>query len=145
MQLELIGATVSGMGLAFISLLDVKTRSTGSRSNNSSKKAGGKGAGKMLTAAQVRAVRAFNEGSCMRVPSEDRIAEDGASYKKGWEIRFYARSEDEVGVLERALGRATLKPGRPYQKSAESWVVPLYGYEQVSRVLDWVKAAKRAK
>lgn len=87
---------------------------------------------------------AFRSGSCVRRPHPGRRERDGTAYHKGHEIRFYATSEGEALLLARSITAAGLRAGRPYLKRAGRWIVPLYGREQVDRVLTWVGATATA-
>jgi hypothetical protein len=61
------------------------------------------------------------------------------TYKRGYEARLSA-SPDELSELLRLLRRAGLSPGTPFQK-AKRLVVPVYGREQVNRLLQLVGRA----
>lgn len=92
---------------------------------------------------QRRAVEVFLNGACVRTPSEERREEGHDKYKKGWEIRFSVRSRAEATEVRRTLDAAGLQPGRPYRKHKTTWIVPMYGRDQVTRFLGWVEAADR--
>lgn len=83
-------------------------------------------------------VALLRAGSCVRAPSKTRLKEESyREYKKGWEVRFYADSKEHAARIGRTLGRAGLAAGRPYQKSADRWILPLYGREAVAELLQW--------
>lgn len=71
----------------------------------------------------------------LRCPDgERRTAEGWSAYKKGFELRLVAASEEELAHLQALLARAGFEPGRPFQK-ARQWRIPLYGRGQVGRFL----------
>lgn len=94
-------------------------------------------------AAHRRAVKAFLDGGYVRTPNEDRRAEGHHLYKKGWEIRFILHSKPEVARLVRVLEDAGLTPGSAYRRSPNTWAVPVYGREQVTRFMGWMEAPRR--
>lgn len=91
-----------------------------------------------LGPAQRRAVEVFLNGGCVRTPNEDRLEEGYRSYKKGWEIRFTLRSKPEVSQLRLILQDAGLDAGSSYRKRERTWILPVYGRDQVTRFLRWV-------
>ena len=61
----------------------------------------------------------------------------GPKYKRGWEIRLAAASQAELRQLRRLLRLAGFTVGRPFRK-VNRIVQPLYGREQVTRLLEVV-------
>lgn len=100
-------------------------------------------AGEGLSPAQLRTVESFLKGGCVRVPNGGRRGEGHRVYKKGWEARFYVGSEVAVGKLRRVLARAGLEAGREYVKGPGRWILPVYGREQVARLLGWIETVGR--
>lgn len=96
-----------------------------------------------LDPAQRRAVDFFHNGACVRTPNEDRLDEGYRRYKKGWEVRFSVHSRSEATELRRVLVAAGLRSGRSYRKHQTTWIVPMYGRDQVTRFLGWVEGAGR--
>lgn len=94
-----------------------------------------------LSPAQRRAVELFHKGACVRTPNEDRLEEGHQKYKKGWEIRFSVRSRSDASELKRILQSLDLRSGRPYRKHQTTWILPMYGREQVQRFLGWAEGA----
>jgi hypothetical protein len=59
-----------------------------------------------------------------------RRAREGASYKKGYEIRFVLDSEHSVQTLRQLLAAAGLAAGSPYRKNRRI-ILPVYGRQAV--------------
>ncbi len=71
----------------------------------------------------------------MRVRDEAlQLARGTDSYKKGYEIRFSCRGQDECEEIVLALTALGLKAGRPYPKVHRT-IIPVYGKEQTERLL----------
>lgn len=95
-------------------------------------------------AAHRRAVKAFLEGGCIRTPNEDRRSAEGHHvYKKGWEVRFVVRSKSDVARLLCLLADAGLTAGSSYRRSPNTWAIPVYGREQVTRFMGWLEGSRR--
>lgn len=92
---------------------------------------------KQLLVAERAALGAFRNGGCVRKPRDERRDEGHRSYKKGWEVRFYADSEEDASRICKVLADSGLRPGRPYEKRARRWIVPLYGRDAVAKLLSW--------
>lgn len=73
----------------------------------------------------------------MRKPNMARRRAERSRYKKGPEVRFVVYSSTELAEVRRLLRRLELSPGRPYPKHSQT-VLPLYGTEQVRRLLSLV-------
>lgn len=65
----------------------------------------------------------------MRCPKRTLTDEEKQTYKKGYEIRFVARSETELKEIRQALRKTGFKPGKSFQK-ARQIVQPIYGKQQ---------------
>lgn len=61
-------------------------------------------------------------------------------YKKGWEIRFAAKSRKELYLIRRLLDEVGLKKGKPFRKGT-LFIQPLYGKEAVA----WFKPQRQVK
>lgn len=70
-----------------------------------------------------------------RGPIPERQRHDGwEHYKKGWELRFRLRTEDEVEFVRALVSRAGWRPGRAYAKR-RGMVLPVYGRAAVAEIL----------
>ncbi len=68
----------------------------------------------------------FSETGYVRLADEARRQADGASYKKGYEVRLVVQTEAELAELRRWLARAGFKPAKPFVKGNQL-VQPVYG------------------
>jgi hypothetical protein len=85
--------------------------------------------------------RYFLRNGYTRSVDEVRRERDGHRvYKKGYEIRFVAFSEDEAQQIFEALGVAGFRPGSPWLKFGRI-IVPVYGKAQTERLLAEMDAA----
>ena len=75
----------------------------------------------------------FHRNGCVRVPDSKLRKVGSQTYKKGFELRFVARSETELKQIKRLLRSAGFKPGRPFQKGRQT-VQPVYGRETVKKL-----------
>jgi hypothetical protein len=66
-----------------------------------------------------------------RVPNRKRRKTEKQLYKKGWEVRLLARTENEAMELTRLARQVGFEPGRVFPK-ARQFVVPLYGRAAVT-------------
>lgn len=64
--------------------------------------------------------------------------------RSGWEIRLRASSVKEARLWSASLKLIGLRPGRAYQRSASTIVVPLYGREQVESFLRRLKPRSKS-
>ena len=81
---------------------------------------------------------AFDRCGYVRRQNPDRVSSDGqAIYKKGDEVRFSVRSEDELAHLRELLIAAGFKPGRPYSQGYR-FRQPVYGRKQVRTFLELI-------
>jgi hypothetical protein len=78
----------------------------------------------------------FSHGGCIRVPNTDlRTAKSKAKrrkYKKGYEIRFVARTPADLDRLRMLLAEAGMKAAKPYRKGRQI-VQPVYGKKLLER------------
>jgi hypothetical protein len=91
----------------------------------------------MSESVRAQLKRAFRQRGYFRVPNEQRRKRDGASYKKGYEVRLVADDEAQLLQLRSLLRRCGFKPGKPFSKSQQR-VQPIYGkhaMEQFRRLL----------
>ncbi|MFJ5234288.1 hypothetical protein ACIQBJ_30840 [Kitasatospora sp. NPDC088391] len=63
-----------------------------------------------------------------------RGGEDGRAYKKGWEVRFTARSEEEITEIRELVAAAGFAPARPFFKGHQL-IQPVYGIAAVQAYL----------
>ncbi|WP_285737450.1 hypothetical protein [Kitasatospora phosalacinea] len=63
-----------------------------------------------------------------------RGGEDGRTYKKGWEVRFTARSEAEITEIRELVTAAGFAPARPFFKGHQL-IQPVYGIAAVQAYL----------
>ncbi|ROR44210.1 hypothetical protein [Kitasatospora cineracea] len=63
-----------------------------------------------------------------------RGGEDGRTYKKGWEVRFTARSEEEITEIRELVTAAGFAPARPFFKGHQL-IQPVYGIAAVQAYL----------
>ena len=77
----------------------------------------------------------FHRNGCVRIPDPKLRKDGGQTYKKGFEVRFVARSETELKQINRLLRRAGFKPGKPYQKGRQT-VQPIYGRTTVKKLCE---------
>jgi hypothetical protein len=69
-----------------------------------------------------------------RRPNPERRERDGhRKYKKGWELRLVATTEQEARKLRQALHVIGIEAGQPFPKARQT-IVPVYGRDQVVRL-----------
>lgn len=77
----------------------------------------------------------FRRNGYVRWPIQERMEEeDSRSYRKGYEVRMVANSEDELSRIQDLLREAGFRVARPFRKGRQHRQ-PIYGYRQVSRFL----------
>ncbi|PYC84396.1 hypothetical protein C7C46_07890 [Streptomyces tateyamensis] len=86
-----------------------------------------------LSAAQLRLGRL--PGYVRRPDPARRAGERGSAYKKGWEVRFTARSEAEIAEIRELLVAAGFVPARPFFKG-QQLIQPVYGMAVVRTYLE---------
>lgn len=77
----------------------------------------------------------FHRNGNVRIPDPKLRKAGPRSYKKGYEIRFVARSESELKRISRLLRLSGVKAGRPYQKGRQT-VQPVYGKKTVKKLCE---------
>ncbi|MBI4311102.1 MAG: hypothetical protein HY681_04900 [Chloroflexi bacterium] len=82
----------------------------------------------------------FTRNAYIRVPDMVLRKELGQKYKKGCEVRFAVRTQEEVEALSRLLREAGFAPARPFQK-ANHIILPVYGKKAVACFLEVRKSA----
>jgi hypothetical protein len=70
-----------------------------------------------------------------------RNGEEGRAYKKGWEVRFTARSEAEIAEIRELVIAAGFAPARPFFKGHQL-IQPVYGIAAVQAYLAAREAAE---
>ena len=95
---------------------------------------------------EQKIARLFLRNGYVRNADTERRAAEGAAYKKGFELRFVLSVGQDYRELIRDLAAAGIKAGQHYPRSfrATQWVVPVYGQEQVERILGWAGEAEGA-
>ncbi|MDH6577134.1 hypothetical protein [Kitasatospora sp. MAP5-34] len=85
-----------------------------------------------LRAAQLRLGRL--PGYVRQPDLARRNGEDGHTYKKGWEVRFTARNEQEIAEIREVVIAAGFAPARPFFKGHQL-IQPVYGIAAVQAYL----------
>ena len=90
----------------------------------------------------------FHRAGCVRQPNAARAKRDGQTYKKGYEVRLVAGSQEELAEIRKHLREAGFKLAKPY-KRATRMVQPVYGKLNMERFramcADWKKRQKPAR
>lgn len=63
-----------------------------------------------------------------------RNSDRDRSYKKGWEVRFTARTEEEIALIRELVVAAGFVPARPFLKGHQL-IQPVYGIAAVQAYL----------
>ncbi|RME48593.1 MAG: hypothetical protein D6791_02890 [Chloroflexi bacterium] len=85
----------------------------------------------------------FQRNGYVRVPNEKRRQEVGSQkYKKGYEVRLVANSEEELEEIRQALRQLGFRPARPFQKHRQI-VQPVYGKQAVEWFLSSADVTRR--
>ncbi|WP_168219562.1 hypothetical protein [Kitasatospora sp. MMS16-BH015] len=92
-----------------------------------------------LRAAQLRLGRL--PGYVRQPDLARRSGEDGHTYKKGWEVRFTARNEQEIAEIREVVIAAGFVPARPFFKGHQL-IQPVYGIAAVQAYLAAKEAAE---
>lgn len=66
---------------------------------------------------------------------ERRLVDKDQSYKKGWEVRFTARTEEQIEQIRELIVAAGFVPARPFLKG-QQFIQPVYGMEAVQAYLE---------
>ncbi|MEA3266752.1 MAG: hypothetical protein U9P42_07405, partial [Candidatus Fermentibacteria bacterium] len=74
----------------------------------------------------------FYHRGYIREPNKTRKRKEGRSYKKGYEIRFVACSDDELAEIRQHLQEEGFELARPYNKGTKR-VQPVYGKKSMER------------
>lgn len=80
--------------------------------------------------------QAFLKAGYVRWRDPKKLLRAPKSYKKGYEIRFPLQTGTEGRLLMKALRALEIEPGRPFAKHSRI-IVPVYGREQVERILEF--------
>jgi hypothetical protein len=99
------------------------------------------------TRPEFELVELFHRNGYMRVPNEALRQESPRDYKKGYEIRLVARTQQELATMRRLLRQVDLRAGKPFPKHNQ-WVQPVYGREAMDLFKSWLEAydsKRRAK
>ncbi|KQV11708.1 MULTISPECIES: hypothetical protein [unclassified Kitasatospora] len=92
-----------------------------------------------LRAAQLRLGRL--PGYVRQPDLARRSGDDGHMYKKGWEVRFTARTEEEIAEIRDLVIAAGFAPARPFFKGNQL-IQPVYGIAAVHAYLEAREAAE---
>ncbi|MBE7531805.1 MAG: hypothetical protein HND44_19515 [Chloroflexi bacterium] len=74
----------------------------------------------------------FRRNGCVQLVDEERRKKLGQKYRKRYEVRLIANSEEELETIRYLLKQSGFKPGKPYQKRRQ-FVQAVYGKSAV----DW--------
>lgn len=99
------------------------------------------------TRPEFELVEFFHRNGYMRVPNEALRQESPREYKKGYEIRLVARTQQELAAMRRLLRQVDLRAGKPFPKHNQ-WVQPVYGRDAMDLFKSWLEAydsKRRAK
>lgn len=91
---------------------------------------------------EILLIEYFKQKGYFRLPDEERKRELGKKYKKGYEIRFVAKTNEELKELRELIVDAGFKPGKPFRKGRQ-FVQPIYGKKAFERFLHLIKKLKR--
>jgi len=80
----------------------------------------------------------------VRVPNPKRRERDGQAYKKGYEVRFVARSTLEINEIRRALVAMDLEPAKPFAKH-QQMIQPVYGKQALERLRSLCRTTKKSR
>lgn len=80
----------------------------------------------------------FRRNGYLRVPNTVGRQVDRQQYKKGYEVRFVALTESELGDIQSLLRRAGVKMGRPFSKHNQI-VQPVYGKKVVAGLCEMLR------
>ncbi len=76
----------------------------------------------------------FRRNGYVRLPDKKLRKELGQKYKKGYEVRLVANSQEELNKMRQLLMRVGFRPGKPFQKRKQ-FVQPIYGKRSVEAFL----------
>lgn len=86
----------------------------------------------------------FQRNGYVRHQDGERLRAEGyMGYKKGDELRLFARNAEELAEIRRLLGSAGFRSGRPFMKHRQ-YCQPVYGRTAVRRFLGLVQAKGNA-
>jgi hypothetical protein len=91
------------------------------------------------TRPEFELVEFFHRNGYMRVPNEALRQESPREYKKGYEIRLVARTQQELATMRRLLRQVDLRAGKPFPKHNQ-WVQPVYGRDAMDLFNSWLEA-----
>ncbi len=90
---------------------------------------------KNISSAKKRLIEYFERSGCVRYPDLKLRKKAGCmKYKKGWEVRFTAKTNQELDLIGKLLDEVGLKKGKPY-KNGNSIIQPVYGEQAVEIML----------
>ena len=87
-------------------------------------------------------VNYFLRNGYFRFPDESLREIKGDDYKKGYEVRFVARDENELQKINSLLNKAGFKIGKAFQKN-NKFVQPIYGKDSVEKFKSFLSEQKR--
>lgn len=88
--------------------------------------------------AEVKLIQYFRRNGYVRVVNPKRREELGQKYKKGYEVRLVAYTENELEEMRELLSQVGFRPGKQFPKHHQ-FVLPIYGRKAV----EWFQ--KRAR
>ena len=85
----------------------------------------------------------YRRSGCVRFPSKIRKKEESRQiYKKGYEVRFSLKNEEELKKIRSALEDLDFKLGKPYTKNKRI-IQPVYGKKPFYRLKKILRFSKR--
>lgn len=86
---------------------------------------------KNMSSARKQLLEYFDKNGCVRCPDSNLRKKAGCmNYKKGWEVRLTAKTDEELNLIGKLLNEVGLKKGKPFKKGKTS-IQPIYGKQAV--------------
>ncbi len=86
---------------------------------------------KNISSAKRQLLEFFERNGCVRCPDLKLKKKVGyMRYKKGWEVRLTAKTDEELDWISKLLDDVGLKRGKPFKKGKTS-IQPIYGKQAV--------------
>ncbi|MBI5042849.1 MAG: hypothetical protein HZC10_03265 [Nitrospirae bacterium] len=86
----------------------------------------------------------FKRNGYIRQRNEKLAKLLGQRYKKGYEVRFVAKTENELREIRLLLNKTGFKLGKPFKKHKQL-IEPVYGKQAVEKFLSWKDVADANK
>ncbi len=86
---------------------------------------------KNISSARKQLLEFFKRNGCVRCPDLKLRKKAGCmKYKRGWEVRLTAKTDEELDLIGKLLDEVGLKKGK-YFKKGKSSIQPIYGKQAV--------------